>query len=260
MNFNELFMAPALAKMYLSLINFCFMAIFWSFIIFLIPYQLYNYFMKRKQQDSKILTFKSFLKVHLWPVVIETLKAFCVVMAYAGVGLTVWVIFFLTSVFFIEGLRAQMQELAVLFMTLMVATNKSLNVKNFIEIIMEVKAIVLLFMLSFVCLIPSIIKGIQYIIVPFVVIFNKSFPIEKTSLKISERLSRGLVLPFFLLFLFFYLIHLFLPFDIWIKGWAGEQNVLTPAYVKILFGSLKYIFYTGFFCMVYFNQDKIVFK
>ncbi len=255
-NFDKLFIAPSLKMMYLSLIQFCFMVIVWSFVIFLIPYQLYNYFMKQK--DSKILKFKQFLKKHLWPVIIETLKAFIVAGGYAGAGLATWCILFVLSVYFIDGLREQVQELVISMMTLLVQSPESLNMKSFLGIVMNLKAIGMLLILFFLCLTPSIIKAIQYIIVPFVVIFNKQFSVERKSLKISEKLSNGLILPFFLLFLLFYFLSLFIPLDLWFQQMVGEQNVLFAAYIKIFLGSLQYIFYTTFFCMIYFNQDKTV--
>ena len=258
LNFDQMFMPPALKDLYISLINFCFMVIVWSFVIFLIPYQLYNYFMKQSNQSSGSLKFNPFLAKHLWPVIIETLKAFVVISAYAGIGLLLWTVIFVISILFVGGVKEQMNQMAISLMTLL--SSEGINLKSFLAVITELKSMGVLFAFSFVCLLPATIKGIQYMIVPFVTIFNKEFPSQKSSLKISQRLSHGLVLPFFLLFSFFFLISVLIPMDEWIQKLVGDPASLGTVYVLILLGSLKYIFYTGFFCMAYFNQDKTVLK
>ena len=259
LDFNQLQMPPSLKEMYITLIQFCFMVIVWSFVIFLIPYQLYNYFMQKKNSNFKKIKFKIFLNTHLWPVIIDTLKGFFVAFGYLVVGILIWFILCYSSVLLFSGLKEQLQQFSVSFMSLLVNSPEGVSMKNFLEMTLNFKKVGLLIILFLISLIPAGIKAMQYIIIPFVTIFNKQAR-TKSCLKISEKLSDGLVLPFLCLFLLFSLLQIFFPLNKWLIDGLGKSNGDWVIYIQILLGSLKYIFYTSFFCLVYFKKDKKVFQ
>ena len=255
LDFNQLQMPPSLKELYIVMIQFCFMVIVWSFVIFLIPYQLYNYFMKKKNSKFKKTKFKNFLNTHLWPVIIDTLKGFFVALGYFIAAILIWLALFYSSVLLFSGLKEQVQQFSVSFMSLLVNSPEGVSMKDFLAIVLTFKKVGLWIILFLVSLIPSAIKALQYIIIPFVTIFNKQAR-TKSCLKISEKLSDGLLLPFLCLFLLFALFSFFLPLNKWLVSWLGESNWVI--YIQILLGSLKYIFYTSFFCIIYFKKDKKV--
>lgn len=90
---------------------------------------------------------------------------------------------------------------------------------------------------SFLLIIPGIVKFVQYLFVPFVVVFDPSYQKgEVDALKRSQQLARGSFIRLFLLFLVFTLVvpGTMTAFDEWKLIWATPASALLICFLEML--------------------------
>ena len=162
----------AIIETYHILVTSLFSALQWTFLVFLVPFQLHNKHLQ-KSSPGPLSSFKEFLKENMWPVIIETMKAFFSILFY-----------------FISGL---ILALGITFGALSFGRFFSNSLP--FSIPQDFLSIALLVLLFIVCLLPGAIKTVQYLFVPYIVFFSKQFKTSGESLKIASRISRGSVLP-----------------------------------------------------------------
>ena len=82
---QKLVYAPAgIQSLMKSAVQISFSVLAWTFLVFLVSYFLYN---KTCTTKTAPLVFKTFIRNNIWPIVVESLKVFFVVIGYAIGGL-----------------------------------------------------------------------------------------------------------------------------------------------------------------------------
>ena len=148
----------------LSLTQSSFSLLQWVFLIFLIPFHLYNHGLKSVNSPKPLLEFKPFLARCVMPAVVDPIRALFVVILYGLAGIAIGSV--------LIGLYAM----------------------SFTFEPALLKYLIIPF------LIPAFIKIIHYTFIPFVIFFNKEYiENKKSSLKLSTFVCRGLPVVFLVL-------------------------------------------------------------
>ena len=182
---QKLVYAPAgIKNIMMYSVQLSFSVLGWTFLVFLVPYFLYN---KTHIAKKAPLVLKIFIKDNIWPIVVESIKVFFVLIGYAIGGLlsvsllAFCIISMITQNFW--GVLGFLDNALLGLVTL--AGDPSSTFKS-------VDAISMLIIL-FVALIPAMIKAIQYLLMPYVVFFHQKF--TNNSLSLSAKSAHGIVIP-----------------------------------------------------------------
>ena len=165
-------------------VQLAFSVLGWTFLVFLVPYFLYN---KTHITKKAPLVLKTFIKNNIWPIVVESIKVFFVLIGYAIGGilsvslLAFCIIFIITQSFW--GVLGLVDN-ALLGLVSLIGDPTSMF-KSIEPIVM--------FIMLFVALIPTLIKAVQYLLMPYVVFFHQKF--TNNSLSLSAKASYGIVIP-----------------------------------------------------------------
>lgn len=182
---QKLVYAPAgIQSLMASAVKLSFSVLAWTFLVFLVSYFLYNKTFTAKKAP---LVFKKFIRDNIWPIVVESFKVFFVLMGYAIGGLlSVSLLSFLIVLMMTQSLGGVLSLL----------DNALLGMVAFVggmgAILKSTDSIIML-CLFLTALIPSAIKAVQYLLMPYVVFFHKNF--KNNSLALSSRASHGIVIP-----------------------------------------------------------------
>ena len=151
-----------------TLARFSFSMLQWAFLIFLIPFQLYN--QGAGALGKSLLQFQAFLARSIWPVIIDPIKAFFIILAYFILALILGSITF--ALIYFGGFEK--------------TTSSGL-------LIMGIGGF-----FAGVFVLMSVIKAMQFSFIPMVIFFSRKYIEEKkSSLTLSVQVSRGL--PFILI-------------------------------------------------------------
>ena len=156
----------------------------WTFLVFLVPYFLYN---KTHIVKAAPLVLKTFIKNNIWPIIVESIKVFFVLGGYAMGGLLIVSLLTFGITFIImQGLTGVLSLLdnALLGMVALFGDPGSL---------LKSKESMIMLVILLAALLPMAIKAVQYLLMPYVVFFHKKF--TNNSLGLSSRASSGIVIP-----------------------------------------------------------------
>lgn len=183
--FQKMVYAPTgIQDLMKSAIKLSFSVLAWTFLVFLVSYFLYN---KTFTSKTASLVFRNFIKDNIWPIVVESLKVFFVLMGYAIGGLlSVSLLTFFTALMITQSLGGVLGLL----------DNALLGLVAFVgglSAVFKSTDSVIILILFLIALTPSAIKAVQYLLMPYVVFFHKNF--KNNSLALSSRASHGIVIP-----------------------------------------------------------------
>ena len=223
---KELSVVPGnINNILLSLTQSSFSLLQWVFLIFLIPFHLYNHGLKAVNSPKPLLKFKPFLARCVMPAIVDPIRALFVVILYAGGGI---------------ALGSALVGIYALSFTF-----EPSMLKYFIAPF----------------LIPAFIKIIHYTFIPFVIFFNKEYiENKKSSLKLSTLACRGLPIVFLVLgFLSFGVIEFL---DSLLKticyGKSQEVSSINIFYFSLssLFRAASTILTSSVLYFIYIEKDK----
>jgi len=182
---QKLIYAPAgIKNIMMYSVQLSFSVLSWTFLVFLVPYYLYNNTHTAKKAP---LVLKTFVKNNIWPIVVESIKVFFVLIGYALGGLlSVSLLVFLVTLIITQnfwGILGLLDNALLGLVTL--AGDPGSTFKS-------ADAVIMLTIL-FVALIPSMIKAMQYLLMPYVVFFHQKF--TNNSLPLSAKAAQGIVIP-----------------------------------------------------------------
>lgn len=182
---SKLVYAPlGIKNLMMSSVQLSFSVLSWTFLVFLVPYFLYN---KTYITKKTPLVLKTFVANNIWPIVVESIKVFFVLMGYAIGGiiivslLTSIIIFMITQS--LGGVLGLVDNALLGLVTLVGDPSSTFK---------SIDAVIMLIILL-VALIPAIIKAVQYLLMPYVVFFHQKF--TNNSLPLSSKASKGIVIP-----------------------------------------------------------------
>ena len=165
-------------------VQLSFSVLAWTFLVFLVSYFLYN---KTHTAKTSPLILKTFIRNNIWPMVIESMKVFFALAGYAVGGIIMAsLLAFCTAFAVTQSLGGVLSLLDNAILGLVAVAGGAGSMFNSIE-----SVVMLILLLT--ALIPSAVKAVQYLLMPYVVFFHKKF--KNNSLALSARASQGLVIP-----------------------------------------------------------------
>ena len=217
----------------------------WSVLIFLISFQLYHY--TKNPSEQSLSSLKNFITKNIRPLFMESTKATGIILLYFVIYLSI--ITMTVSIkdsalndalrfsptmgeLNILGLFGHLLLIFLLFPSVMkliqylaipyIAVGCVLSgffIFIFINATIfsmitegmepnDIPAILGLCCSGFILLL-FFIKTLQYVLIPYIVLFNKTFQAKGNSLKIASQLSKGIIVPIFIIFCIAVLILLF---------------------------------------------------
>lgn len=233
---KEFLQIPQINEIFQSLTFFVFSLLQWAFLIFLVPFHLYNKSTNQKLKFKTVLAtyggltdeldtnqklkFKPFLARSIWPIIIDPIKAFFVVLVFIFLSLILS-----APVYFFAQSNS-----------------------------------ILLYSMIFIVFLPTIIKALQFSFIPMVIFFCKDYiENKKSSLQLSIQVCRGLPIVLIVYWIiYFTIVNLIERGNMTLFSGSGIFSKNSPLFytVKSFLSIILIIYSSSVSYFIYAEKDR----